>query len=49
MIKKGEATGSRVVIQGESGRGKELVAGGLHFNSNREHQPLIERNCSGLP
>ena len=37
------------MIQGESGTGKELVARGLHFNSNRQHQPFVAINCSALP
>ena len=42
-------TDSTILIQGESGTGKELVARGLHFNSNRQHQPFVAINCSALP
>lgn len=49
LINKVADTDSTVLIQGESGTGKELVARGLHFNSNRQHQPFIAINCSALP
>ncbi|MFL6582977.1 MAG: sigma-54-dependent transcriptional regulator [Chthoniobacterales bacterium] len=49
IINKVADTDSTVLIQGESGTGKELVARGLHFNSNRQHQPFVAINCSALP
>ena len=49
LISKVADTDSTVLIQGESGTGKELVARGLHFNSNRQHQPFVAINCSALP
>lgn len=49
LINKVADTDSTVLIQGESGTGKELVARGLHFNSNRQHQPFVAINCSALP
>jgi DNA-binding NtrC family response regulator len=39
---------STVLIQGESGAGKELVAQDLHRNSPRRHGPLIVLNCAAL-
>jgi two-component system, NtrC family, nitrogen regulation response regulator NtrX len=40
---------SRVVILGESGAGKELVAHLLHEQSNRDIKPFIEMNCAAIP
>ncbi len=37
-----------VLICGETGTGKELVARALHYNSPREKKPFIELNCSAL-
>jgi len=49
LISKVADTDSTVLIVGESGTGKELVARGLHFNSNRQHNPFVAINCSVLP
>ncbi len=38
-----------VLIQGDSGTGKELVARALHYNSNRKNYPFIAINCSAIP
>jgi len=40
---------SRVLILGESGSGKELVAHVLHENSSRAAKPFIEMNCAAIP
>jgi two-component system response regulator HydG len=37
-----------VLIQGDSGTGKELVAGAIHYNSASDSSPLIIVNCSAL-
>ncbi len=37
-----------VLITGENGTGKELIARALHYNSNRKEEPFIAVNCSGL-
>ncbi len=42
-------TNSTVLIRGESGIGKELVADAIHFRSKRERRSFIKVNCSALP
>lgn len=48
-IDKVAPTDARVLVTGENGTGKELVARWLHEKSNRAHQPLIEVNCAAIP
>ncbi|MDD2277355.1 MAG: RNA repair transcriptional activator RtcR family protein, partial [Smithellaceae bacterium] len=38
-----------ILIQGETGTGKELVAKAIHFNSARKEEPLIIVNCAAIP
>lgn len=48
-IKKVGPTDARVLITGENGVGKELVARSLHQHSNRAAGPMIEVNCAAIP
>jgi DNA-binding NtrC family response regulator len=46
VIPRGTAT---ILITGETGTGKELVARALHYNSTRATGPFVEINCTTLP
>ncbi len=48
-IEKVGPTEARVLITGENGVGKELVARWLHEKSNRADAPLVEVNCAAIP
>ena len=43
-----KAPQTTVLVQGESGAGKELVARAIHYRSTRADKPFLEINCAGL-
>lgn len=47
-IRKVAPTSATVLIEGENGTGKELVAKSIHFNSQRRENPFVAVNCSAL-
>ena len=40
---------STILIEGETGTGKELIAKAIHYNSSRKDQPLVSVNCGAIP
>jgi DNA-binding NtrC family response regulator len=42
-------TNATVLLEGETGTGKELLAKAIHFHSDRQHHPLIIVNCAAIP
>jgi len=48
-IKKVAPTGSTVLISGETGTGKELIARAIHNQSGNNNAPLIKVNCAAIP
>jgi DNA-binding NtrC family response regulator len=49
MASRAAQTGSTVLIRGETGTGKELLAKAIHFNSPRKEKPFITINCGAIP
>ena len=49
MIEKVAPSDARVLITGENGTGKELVAQSLHNQSERKGSPFVEVNCAAIP
>ena len=49
MIERVALTRTNVLISGETGTGKELVAKAIHFNSPRKDKPFLVINCGAIP
>jgi DNA-binding NtrC family response regulator len=49
MIDKVAPLDTRVLITGENGSGKELIARAIHKKSERKNKPFIEVNCAAIP
>jgi len=49
LMEKAIDAGLTVLISGETGTGKELVAKAIHYHSNRRNKPLQELNCGAIP
>jgi DNA-binding NtrC family response regulator len=49
IVRKVARSNSTVVIYGDSGTGKELIAKAIHYNSDRKNNPLICVNCGAIP
>jgi DNA-binding NtrC family response regulator len=49
MVANVAAADANILIQGENGTGKELVANALHCNSKRAKGPFIKINCAAIP
>ena len=49
MIAKAAAVDATILITGETGTGKELVAHHIHYASRRKAEPLVKVNCPAIP
>ncbi len=49
MISIVAPTNAWILIMGENGTGKELVARSIHHLSHRSHKPIVEVNCAAIP
>lgn len=48
LAKTAAKTDLPVLVQGETGTGKELLARAIHYNSSRKMSPLLVQNCGGI-
>ena len=49
LVEQVSSTNATVLILGETGTGKELIAKAIHNTSNRKSHPLIRVNCAAIP
>ena len=49
LVESVAASDANILIQGENGTGKELIANAIHFNSLRAKGPFIKINCAAIP
>ena len=49
VIRKIASLSTTVLIQGETGTGKELIAKAIHYNGARKGKPIVSINCGALP
>jgi len=49
LVKKVSKTEANILIRGDSGTGKELVARSIHINSDRCNRPFVPVDCASLP
>ena len=49
LVGRVAATTATVLIWGETGTGKELIARAIHQNSSRKDKPMVKLNCAGIP
>ncbi len=49
IIEAVKESSSSVLITGETGTGKELIARSLHYNSSRKDKPFVPVNCAAIP
>jgi DNA-binding NtrC family response regulator len=49
FTEKVSSTDSNVLVTGETGTGKELVAESIHVTSPRRHKPMVSINCAAIP
>lgn len=49
MARKAAKSSASVLLYGETGTGKELIAQSIHYDSDRREKPFLAQNCAALP